>query len=68
MRDLVRSVTWKSDDYNKNYTKSNFYSDDDLPLNKTIEICITAIVVKVIFLENNKHYLRKLLDESLHKL
>ena len=48
--------------------KSNFYSDDDLPLNKTIEIYITAIVIRVIFLENNKHYLQNLLDEFLHKL
>ena len=48
--------------------KSNFYSDDDLPLNKRTKIYITAIVVRVIFLENNKHYLQNLLDESLHKL
>ena len=68
MKDLVRSVTWKSDEYNKKYMKSNFYSDDDLPLNKRTKIYITAIVVRVIFLENNKHYLQNLLDESLHKL
>ena len=68
MRDLVGSVTWKSDDYNEKYMKSNFYLDDDLPLNKTTEIYITAIVIRVIFLENNKHYLQNLLDEFLHKL
>ena len=34
--------------------KSN--SHDGLPLNKTIEIPSMAIVVRAIFLENNKYY------------
>ena len=31
-------------------------SDDKLALNKTIEIPILTIVVRAIFLENNKYY------------
>ena len=42
--DLIRSITKKSDDYHEKYVKTKFYSDDDLPLNKTIEIHITTIV------------------------
>ena len=36
--------------------KIKFDSDDKLPLNKTIDIPTNAIVVRAIFLENNKYY------------
>ena len=45
-----------------------FDSDDDLLLNKTIEIHIATIFVRAIFYENNKYYPQVLLDECLHKL
>ena len=37
IRDLVRSITKKSDDYDEKYMKIKFNSDDELPLNKMIE-------------------------------
>ena len=46
--------------------KSN--SDDNLPLNKTIEILTMTIVIRVIFLKNNKYYPQVFLDECLYKL
>ena len=36
--DLIRSVTKNSGDYDEKYKKIKFNSDDELPLNKTIEI------------------------------
>ena len=36
--------------------KIKFDSDEDLPLNKRIEICGMIIFVTVIFLENSKYY------------
>ena len=44
--------------------------DDDLPLNKMIEIQIIAIVVKAIFifLKNNNYYLQSFLNECLYKI
>ena len=36
--------------------KIKFNSDNELPLNKTIEIPSMTIVVRTIFLENNKYY------------
>ena len=36
--------------------KTKFDSDDNLPLNKTIEISIATIVVRAVFHENNKYY------------
>ena len=60
IRDLIRSLTKNSDDYGKRYMKIKFYLDDELPLNKTVEIPSTAIVVRAIFYETNKYYLQVL--------
>ena len=38
IRDLIRSVTKNSDDYDEKYMKIKFNSGDGSPLNKTIEI------------------------------
>ena len=43
-------------------------SDDDLPLDKAIEIHNVTVVVKAIFCENNKYYPQVFLDECLYKL
>ena len=48
IRDLIKSVTKILDDYDydKKYIKVKFDSDDELPLNKTIEIPTITIVVR----------------------
>ena len=56
IRDLIRSITKNSDDYYERYVKIKFNSDNELPLNKRIEILSMTIVVRAIFLENNKYY------------
>ena len=48
--------------------KIKFDSDDQLPLNKTIETPTITIAVIAIFLENNKYYPQVFLDECLYKL
>ena len=66
--DLVRSIIKNSDDYDEEYMKIKFSSDDELPLNKTIEIPSMIMVVRAIFLENNRYYPQVFLDERYHKL
>ena len=36
--------------------KTKFNSDEELPLNKMIEIPSMVVVVRAIFLQNNKYY------------
>ena len=48
--------------------KIKLNSDDELPLNKTIEIPSMTIVLRAIFYENNKYYSQVFLDEYLYKL
>ena len=68
IRDLIRPITKNSDDYDQKHMKIKFYSDDELPPNKTIEIPTMTIVVTSIFLENNKCYPDVFLDECLYKI
>ena len=56
MRDLIRSTTKNSDDYDEKYMKIKFNSDDKLTLNKMIEIPSMIIVITAVFHENNKDY------------
>ena len=68
IRDLIRSMTKNSDDYDENYIKTKFNSDDELPLNIATEIHSMIIVVRPIFHENNKYYPQVFLNEYLYKL
>ena len=60
IRDLISSATKKLDDYDKIYIKIKLNSDDELPLNKAIEMPF--------FYENNKYYPQVFLDECLYKI
>ena len=53
---LIRSLTKNSDDYDEKYLKIKFNLDDELPLNKAIEITSMIIIVRTVFYENNKYY------------
>ena len=48
--------------------KIKFNLDDQLPLNKAIEIPTITIVARAIFFENNKYYPQAFLDECLYKI
>ena len=51
IRDLTSSITKNSDGYDEKYMKIKSNSDDELPLNKTIEIHTITLVVRAIFLK-----------------
>ena len=61
IRDLIRSITKDSDDYDEKRMKIKFNSDDNLSLNKIIEIYSMIIVVW-------RYYPQIFLDEFLFKL
>ena len=50
VRDVISSITKNSDDYGEKYMKIKFNSNDELPLNKTLEIRSMIIVVRDVFL------------------
>ena len=58
----------KSGEYNKDYMKIKFNSDDDLPLNKILKVSILAIIVRSVVEEDGKYYPQIFLDECLHEV
>ena len=50
--------------YENNYMKIKFNSDDDLPLNKPLKFCLMTITIKSVFKEVGKLYLQVFLDDT----
>ena len=63
---MINSIVKTSDDYDEKYMTIKFNSDDELILNKAIEIPGMKVVVRAIFYENNKYYQQIFLDEYLY--
>ena len=56
IRYLICSITKNLDDYDEKYTKIKLNSDEELPLNKTIEFTTITIAFRAVFHENNTYY------------
>ena len=52
-------------EYDKDYVKIKFDSDDDLPLSVVLKFRILTIVIRCIFEKNGKYYPQFFLDDSL---
>ena len=58
----------KSGEYNKDYIKIKFNSDDDLPLNKMLKLHMLTMIVRSVFEEDGKYYPQVFLYECLYKV
>ena len=58
----------KENDYEKDYMKIKFNSDDDLPLNKPLKFHLMTITIRSIFEEDGKLYPQLFLDDTLYEL
>ena len=67
-RYLIGSITENLNDYDEKYMKIKFNSDDELTLNKMIEIPAIITDVRAVFLEKNRYYPQVFLDECLYKI
>ena len=54
-------------EYGRDSMKIKFYSDDKLPLNKTLKLHTLAVVVRSVFEVYGKYYPQAFLDECLYK-
>ena len=55
-------------EYEKDYMKIKFSSDDDLPLNKSLKFSLMTITIRCVFKEDNKLYPQVFLDDTLYEL
>ena len=55
-------------EYEEDYMKIRFKSNDDLPLNKPIKLRLLAIIIRSVFSEDGKFYPQLFLDDTLCEL
>ena len=58
----------KSGEYEKDYMKIKFDSDDKLPLNKQLKFLSVTIVIRSVFEDDDKYYPQNFLDDCLCEL
>ena len=68
IRDKIKEINSNDCDYEKDYMKIKFNSDDDLPLNKSLKFTLMTITIRCIFEENGKLYPQVFLDDTLYEL
>ena len=68
IRDKIKEINNNECDYEKDYMKIKFNSDDDLPLNKSLKFTLMTITIRCVFEENGKLYPQVFLDDTLYEL
>ena len=68
IKDKIEEVSSGEYDYEKDYMKIKFNSDDDLPLNKPLKFRNMTIIVRSDFEENGKLYPHVFLDNTFYQL
>ena len=68
IRDKIKEINSNEFDYEKDYMKIKFNSDDDLPLNKSLKFILMTITIRCVFEENSKLYPQVFLDDTLYEL
>ena len=68
IRDKIKEINNNECDYGKDYMKIKFNSDDDLPLNKSLEFRLMTITVRHVIEEDGKFYPQVFLDDTLYEL
>ena len=69
IKDKIKKINnGKLGEYEKDYMRIKFNSDDDLPLNKILKFRILTIIIRAIFEEDGKYYPQVYLDECLYEV
>ena len=68
IRDKIKEISSGECDYEKDYMKIKFNSDDDLPLNKPLKFHSMTITIRSVFKEDGKLYPQVFLDDTLYEL
>ena len=58
----------KSGEYEKDYLKIKFDSDDKLPLNKQLKFLSVTIVIRSVFEDDGNYYPQTFLDDCLYEI
>ena len=68
IRNKIKKISGDECDYEKDYMKIKFNSDDDLPLNKPLKFHNVTITIRFVFEGDGKLYPQVYLDDTLYEL
>ena len=68
IKNKIEAISSGECDYEKDYMKIKFNSDDDLPLNKPLKFHGMTIIIRSFFEEDGKPYQQVFLDDTLYEL
>ena len=68
IRDKIKEISSVNYDYEKDYMKIKFISDDNLPVNKPLKFLLMTITIRSVFEEDGKLYPQVFLDDTLYEL
>ena len=68
IKNKIEEVSSGECDYEKNYMKIKFNSDDDLPLRKLLKFDSMTIIIRSVFEEDGKLYAQVFLADTLCEL
>ena len=68
IKNKIEAISSGKCDYEKDFMKIKFNSDDNLPLNKPIKFHAMTIIIRSVFKEDGKLYPQVFLDGALYEL
>ena len=68
IKNKIKEVDDSECDYEKDYMKIKFNSDDNLPLNKPLKFHNMTITIRSVFEEDGKSYSQDFLDDDMYEL
>ena len=63
----LQKKTWDVVEYNKDYIKIKFESNNFFPIDKDVNIYTATIIIRAIFAKDGKYYPQLFLDDCLYK-
>ena len=68
IRGKIKEISSSECDYEKDYMKIKFNSDNDLPLNKPLKFHLMTVTIRSVFEEDGRLYPQVYLDDALCEL
>ena len=67
IKNKITEKTWDALEYDKDYMKIKFESNNIFPTDKDVNIHLATIVIRAIFAKDGKYYPQLFLDDGLYK-
>ena len=68
IRAKIEENTGGTVQYDKDYMRIKFESNDNLPADKTVNICLVTVIIRSVFAQIGKFYPQLFLDNALYNI